>query len=65
MITTITAKMEDGSEVVLFPVAVVTPAPVVSPTDVEVDIVLSDGTTKKFVPQTDLPAPETPVTPAE
>lgn len=33
-------------------------APVVTPTDVEVDIVLSDGTTKKFVPQTDLPAPE-------
>lgn len=25
-------------------------APVVTPTDVEVDLVLSDGTTKKFVP---------------
>lgn len=25
-------------------------APVVSPTDVEIDVVLSDGTTKKFVP---------------
>ena len=31
-------------------VAAITPAPVVAPTDVEVDIVLSDGTTKKFVP---------------
>lgn len=30
--------------------AEITPAPVVEPTDVEVDIVLSDGTTKKFVP---------------
>jgi len=28
----------------------VTPAPVVAPTDTEVDILLSDGTTKKFVP---------------
>ncbi len=61
-ITTIVATMSDGSTVTLFPVVT---APVVSPTDVEVDIVLSDGTTKKFVPQTDLPAPTPEVTPAE
>ncbi len=51
MITKLTATLEDGSEVVVFPVAEVTPAPVVSPEDVEIDVVLSDGTTKKFVPQ--------------
>jgi hypothetical protein len=49
-ITTITATMSDGSSVVLFPVPTVTPAPVVTPEDVEIDVVLSDGTTKKFVP---------------
>ncbi len=27
------------------------PAPVVEPTDTEVDVVLSDGTTKTFVPK--------------
>lgn len=34
-------------------VAAAAPAPVVAPTDTEVDIVLSDGTTKKFVPAPD------------
>lgn len=58
-VVTITAAMTDGSQVVLFPVSA---APVVSPTDTEIDVLMSDGTTKKFVPQTDLPAPE--VTPA-
>lgn len=32
---------------------VVTPAPIVEPTDTEVDVILSDGTTKKFVPKTE------------
>jgi len=31
-------------------VAAIKPAPVVAPTDTEVDILLSDGSTKKFVP---------------
>ena len=52
--------MSDSSTIQMYPVI---PTPVVTPTDVEVDIVLSDDTTKKFVPQQDLPAPE--VTPAE
>lgn len=47
-VTKLVATLEDGTEVVLFPVA--TPAPVVAPEDVEVDLVLSDGTVKKFVP---------------
>lgn len=47
-ITKLTATFADGSTQDIFPVA--TPAPAVSPEDVEVDIVLSDGTTKKFVP---------------
>ncbi len=34
----------------------VTPAPVVAPTDTEVDILLSDGTTKKFVPAPEVTA---------
>lgn len=49
-IVTITATLEDGSTVILFPVPVAVPAPTVAPTDVEVDLILSDGTTKKFVP---------------
>ena len=42
---TITVTYSDGTSKV-FP----TTAPVVAPTDTEVDILLSDGTTKKFVP---------------
>jgi hypothetical protein len=42
---TITVTYTDGSTKVFS-----TTAPVVSPSDVEVDLVLSDGTTKKFVP---------------
>lgn len=38
----------DGVDSQLFPVS--TPAPVVTPTDTEVDITMSDGTVKKFVP---------------
>ena len=48
--TKIVVTVEDGSEVVVFPVVAVTPAPVVTPEDVEIDVVLSDGTSKKFVP---------------
>jgi hypothetical protein len=61
MPTKITITNEDGSTTDFFPQSytdaavaaaeqAITPAPVVSPTDVEVDIVLSDGSTKKFVP---------------
>lgn len=38
----------DGVDTQVFPISA--PGPVVAPTDVEIDIVLSDGTTKKFVP---------------
>lgn len=31
-------------------VAAITPAPIVEPTDTEVDIQVSDGTVKKFIP---------------
>jgi hypothetical protein len=55
----VTVTNSDGTTEDFFPqsytdaaVAAITPAPVVAPTDVEVDIVLSDGTTKKFVPAT-------------
>lgn len=48
--TKIVVTLEDGSEVVVFPVVAVTPAPIVSPEDVEIDVVLSDGSTKKFIP---------------
>lgn len=41
---TITVTKDDGSS------AVFSTAPVVQPTDTEVDLILSDGTTKKFVP---------------
>lgn len=41
---TITVTNADASTTVF------SSAPVVSPTDVEVDLILSDGTTKKFVP---------------
>lgn len=40
----VTVTMADGTSTVY------TSSPVVAPTDVEVDLVLSDGTTKKFVP---------------
>jgi hypothetical protein len=53
----VTLTNADGTTEDFFPqsytdaaVAAVTPAPVVAPTDTEVDILLSDGTTKKFVP---------------
>jgi hypothetical protein len=53
----VTLTNADGSTEDFFPqsytdaaVAVVTPAPIVGPTDTEVDILLSDGTIKKFVP---------------
>lgn len=46
-IVTVIATMSGGSQVTLFPL---TPSTIVTPTDVEVDLVLSDGTTKKFVP---------------
>jgi hypothetical protein len=56
----VTITQEDGSTQDFFPqsytdaavtaaVAAV-PAPVVAPEDTEVDILLSDGSTKKFVP---------------
>lgn len=48
-ITKLTATFEDGSTADIFPTA--TPAPVVAPEDVEVDLVLSDGTKKTFVPK--------------
>lgn len=59
---TITFTAADGTTTVYYPqsytdaavataVAAVPAAPVVAPEDVEVDILLSDGTTKKFVPQ--------------
>lgn len=51
IVSTIVATMSDGSQVTLFPVPTVTSTPVVTPTDVEVDLVLSDGSTKTFVPK--------------
>ncbi len=45
-VQTVTVTFTDGTTQVVFPTT-----PVVSPTDVEVDLVLSDGTVKKFVPQ--------------
>lgn len=44
-ITKIEVSYDDGT------VQTVAGAPIVAPTDTEVDILLSDGTTKKFVPQ--------------
>ncbi len=57
----ITFTAADGSTTDYFPqaytddavaaaVAAITPAPVVEPTDTEIDILVSDGSTKKFVP---------------
>lgn len=51
----VTITNDDGSTQDFFPqsytdAAVAAATPVVSPEDVEVDIVLSDGSTKKFVP---------------
>lgn len=57
----VTVTAADGSTVDYFPqsytdaavaaaLAAAPIGPVVAPTDVEVDIVLSDGTTKKFIP---------------
>ena len=54
----VTVTAADGSTVDYFPqsytdaavAAVSNPAPVVAPTDTEIDVVLSDGTVKKFVP---------------
>lgn len=43
-ITKVDVTFDDGS------VQTVAIAPVVAPTDTEVDVLLSDGTTKKFVP---------------
>lgn len=48
MITKITATLEDGSEAVLFPAPVVTPA---SDPVVEVDVKTQSGTEETFVPQ--------------
>lgn len=48
MITKLTATLEDGSEVVLFPVTQSTPAPIIT----EVDVKISDGTEETFVPKT-------------
>lgn len=60
--TKATITLEDGSTVDLFDQSYTddavtaalanagTTAPVVTPDDVEVDLILSDGTTKKFVP---------------
>lgn len=49
MITKIVATLEDGSEVVLFPV---TPVETTAPTVTEVDVKESDGTVETFVPET-------------
>ena len=57
----ITLTSADGSTQDFFPqsytdaavataVAAVTPAPVVAPEATEIDIILTDGSTKKFVP---------------
>lgn len=46
--TTAVATLTDGSQATVFPVSGV---PVVAPTDTEVDVLLSDGTTKTFVPK--------------
>lgn len=57
----ITITQDDGSTQDFFPqsytdsavaaaTAAITPAPVVAPETVEIDLVLTDGTTKKFVP---------------
>ncbi len=43
-VSKITITFDDGS------VQEVSAAPVVAPTDTEVDVVLSDGSVKKFVP---------------
>lgn len=43
-VTKIDVTFDDGS------VQTVTAAPVVAPTDTEIDVQMSDGTTKKFVP---------------
>ncbi len=45
-IVTITATMDDGSTVQLFPVA-----PATAPHITEVDVQESDGTTEKFAPE--------------
>lgn len=45
----IVQKNDDGSEVVLFDSASVSPAP--ASTVTEVDVVESDGSTEKFVPE--------------
>lgn len=47
--TVAVATLTDGSTVNVFPTG--TPTPTVTPTDVEVDLVLSDGSTKTFVPK--------------
>lgn len=44
---TITITNTDGTSTIFSSAPA---APVVAPTDTEVDIILSDGTTKKFVP---------------
>jgi hypothetical protein len=44
-VTSIAVTFDDGT------VQTVGGTPVVAPTDTEVDVLLSDGTTKKFVPQ--------------
>lgn len=43
-VTKVDVTFDDGS------VQEVTAAPVVAPSDTEVDIVLSDGTSKRFIP---------------
>lgn len=43
-VVSIAITFDDGS------VQTVSAAPVVAPTDTEIDVVLSDGTVKKFVP---------------
>lgn len=47
-IVTITAAMDDGSSVILYPVSQAVPAPVKIE---EVDVVESDGTVEKFAPK--------------
>lgn len=53
----------DGVTAIYVDQSTVTPAPVVAPTDTEVDILLSDGTTKKFVPAAPPSANDGPTTP--
>lgn len=50
-IITITATLEDGSTVVLFPVAGPTPIPASDPI-IEVDVKTESGAQEKFVPDT-------------